>query len=54
VNVHHFCFATIGRRDQEGQFIHRKRFYDLSSAFHADYERRLSSYLKQLARDIFS
>ena len=47
-----FCYATVGKRDAEGNFIYRERFYSLSPDFQAEYTRRVKSYLCMLARDL--
>jgi hypothetical protein len=49
----HYCFASVGRRDEHGQFVHREMFYDLSSAFYHEYEKRLVAFLGELADDLF-
>ncbi|MBM4078659.1 MAG: hypothetical protein FJ278_03100 [Planctomycetes bacterium] len=51
---HHFCFATVGRRDADGQFIHRERFYSLPPAFYQEYHRRVERLLCEVAADVFS
>ncbi|HPO13948.1 MAG TPA: tagaturonate epimerase family protein [Candidatus Hydrogenedentes bacterium] len=50
---HHFSFAFVGRRDKNGQFLHRDRFYDLSQEFYQAYEQCLITYLVQLAEELF-
>ncbi len=47
-----FCYATVGKRDAEGNFIYRERFYSLSPDFYAEYTQRVKSYLCALARDL--
>jgi hypothetical protein len=47
-----FCYATVGKRDAQGNFVHRERFYSLATGFYAEYTRRVKSYLEQLARDL--
>ena len=47
-----FCYATVGKRDAEGNFIYRDRFYSLSPDFYAEYTRRVKSYLCMLAHDL--
>jgi hypothetical protein len=49
----HYCFASVGRRDENGQFVLREMLYDLSPAFHREYENRLVSFLSELADDLF-
>jgi hypothetical protein len=49
----HFCFQTVGRRDERGRFLNRERFYDLSTDFHREYTRRVSLFLGELAQDLF-
>ncbi|MGA2977064.1 MAG: hypothetical protein ABSF77_17285 [Spirochaetia bacterium] len=47
-----FCYATVGKRDGEGDFIYRERFYSLAPDFYAEYTRRVKSHLCTLARDL--
>ncbi|MCH2375519.1 MAG: tagaturonate epimerase family protein, partial [Planctomycetes bacterium] len=42
---HHYSFRFVGRRDADGRFLHRERFYELSPEFYADYGRRFTDYL---------
>jgi hypothetical protein len=49
----HYCFASVGRRDEAGQFVHRERLYDLSPAFQREYEERLVRFLGEIADDLF-
>ncbi len=51
---HHFNFPTVGKRDQEGNFLNRHRFYDLSDRFRQEYTDRLDRYLCEVAHDIFA
>jgi hypothetical protein len=44
----------VGKRDREGQFIHREKFYDLSTDFYREYQKRICSYLCEVAADIFN
>jgi hypothetical protein len=50
---HLYNFATLGKRDDRGRFIHRERFYTLPENFYAEYRNRLEEYLCQLADDLF-
>jgi hypothetical protein len=50
---HYYGFATVGRRDEEGQFIHRQRFYDLPENFYTHYQDRVTLYLGEVAADVF-
>ncbi len=50
---HHYSFAFVGRRDQNGQFLHREEFYDLSPAFYEEYQNRLVGCLVNLANELF-
>jgi hypothetical protein len=47
-----YCYATVGKRDEQGNYLYRERFYTLSSEFNAEYTQRLKSYLCMLARDL--
>ncbi len=49
----HYCFATVGRRDVRGQFVHREKFYTLPAGFYQEYQRRVERYLCEVADDIF-
>jgi hypothetical protein len=50
----HYCFATVGRRDERGQFIHREKFYTLPADFYREYQRRVEYYLGEVADDVFN
>ncbi|MDO8303756.1 MAG: tagaturonate epimerase family protein [Sedimentisphaerales bacterium] len=50
---HHFSFAFVGKRDANGQFLHRERFYGLSQDFYAEYQKKLCTYLCGLAEELF-
>ena len=49
----HFNFATIGKRDAQGQFIFRERFYDLPADFYEEYAGRIEQLLGEVAQDVF-
>ena len=49
---HHFCFRFLGRRDANGQYLDRQRFYSLSGEFYRLYEDRLTALLEGLADDL--
>jgi len=51
---HHYNFASVGRRDSNGQFIHREKFYDLPLDFYRDYQDRVKLYLLEVANDVFN
>ena len=51
---HHYNFASVGKRDQKGQFIHREKFYDLPADFYKEYRERICSYLCDVAADVFN
>ena len=51
---HYYNFASVGKRDQKGQFIHREKFYDLSADFYREYQKRICSYLCEVAGDVFN
>ncbi|UCG60134.1 MAG: hypothetical protein JSU70_11540 [Phycisphaerales bacterium] len=53
VVFHYYNFASVGRRDREGQFVHREKFYGLSDEFYREYQTRVSSYLCEVAADVF-
>jgi hypothetical protein len=50
---HYYCFATLGRRDANGRFVHREKFYDLPASFYAEYARRVTELLGEVITDIF-
>jgi hypothetical protein len=50
---HYYNFATVGRRDENGQFIHRQKFYDLPADFYRQYQDRIALYLREVANDVF-
>jgi len=50
---HHYSFAFVGKRDKNGQFLHRQAFYDLSPEFYQEYQNRLICYLGNLADELF-
>lgn len=54
VVFHYYNFATVGRRDSNGQFIHREKFYDLSAEFYREYQRRVCEYLREVAADVLN
>ncbi len=51
---HYYNFATVGRRDSNGQLIHREKFYDLSAEFYREYQRRVCEYLREVAADVLN
>ncbi|MHC4693637.1 MAG: tagaturonate epimerase family protein [Planctomycetota bacterium] len=51
---HHYNFASVGRRNSNGQFIHREKFYDLPLDFYRDYQDRVKLYLLEVANDVFN
>jgi hypothetical protein len=50
---HYYGFATVGRRDDKGQFIHRHKFYGLPEDFYRLYQDRVALYLSEVASDVF-
>jgi len=50
---HYFNFASVGKRDRQGRFVHREMFYDLPAEFYCEYQRRICSYLCDVAADVF-
>jgi hypothetical protein len=50
---HYYGFATVGRRDEKGQFIHRQKFYELPEDFYKLYQDRLVQYLSEVTNDVF-
>ncbi|MCP4401868.1 MAG: hypothetical protein GY801_31780 [bacterium] len=50
----HFNFATVGKRDANGQFIFREKFYDLPPDFYDEYAGRIEQRLGEVAEDVFN
>jgi hypothetical protein len=50
---HHYNFASVGRRDEHGQFVHRESFYNLSAEFYRQYHDRVAGFLCDVADDVF-
>ncbi len=50
---HHYNFASVGRRDEKGQFINREMFYDLPTEFYRVYHDRIARFLQEVAADVF-
>jgi len=51
---HYYCFVSVGRRNDAGQFVNRERLYgDLTEAFCSEYTDRLSTWIGEVAEDIF-
>jgi tagaturonate epimerase len=49
---HHYCFRFVGRRDENGQYLGRHRFYSLSDEFYRQYQDRLTATLEGLADEL--
>lgn len=49
---HYYNFASVGRRNRHGQFVHREKFYDLPADFYAEYQSRICGYLCEVAADV--
>jgi hypothetical protein len=49
---HYYNFASVGKRDGQGQFVHRGKFYDLDAGFYDEYQKRICSYLCEVATDV--
>jgi hypothetical protein len=49
---HHYNFASVGRRDAQGQFVHRDKFYNLPAEFYDAYRARVSRFLCEVAADV--
>jgi len=50
---HHYNFASVGRRDEKGQFVHRNEFYSLPPEFYREYDNRIHRFLCDVAADVF-
>jgi hypothetical protein len=51
---HHYGFRFVGRRDAQGQFLHRERLYSLPKDFYQAYENRVVAYLAGLADELLA
>jgi len=49
-----YCFATVGKRDDQGNFIHRDKFYDLPEEFYDEMAIRMEHFIMEAANDLFS
>ena len=49
---HYYNFASVGKRDRKGQFVHREKFYGLPADFYHEYRKRICRYLCEVAADI--
>jgi tagaturonate epimerase len=49
-----YNFATLGKRDEAGQFLYRDRFYSLSPEFYSELQDRIEYYLIDIAEDLFT
>ena len=49
----HYNFASVGRRDAEGAFVNRERFYNLEPEFEREIARRVAERLVAIAEDVF-
>jgi len=50
---HHYNFASVGRRDANGQFANREKFYDLPPEFYRRHHERIRVFLRDVAADVF-
>lgn len=48
-----FCYATLGARDDAGQFIHRDKFYSFSSDFQSEMDAAMEERILEVAGDLF-
>ncbi|MGD8499551.1 MAG: tagaturonate epimerase family protein [Phycisphaerales bacterium] len=51
---HYYNFGSVGKRNEKGQFVNREKFYDLPADFYREYQRRVCSYLCEVAADVFN
>jgi hypothetical protein len=49
-----YCFATVGKRDEQGNYIHRDKFYDLPNEFYSEMAVRMEQFIMEAAEDLFS
>jgi hypothetical protein len=50
---HHYNFASVGRRNEHGQFVNRESFYNLPADFYRQYHDRVTEFLCHVADDVF-
>lgn len=50
---HYYSFPFVGRRDDQGQFLHRADFYRLPPEFVEAYRKRIDQWLGDLTDDVF-
>jgi len=48
-----FCYATLGERDEQGQYTHREKFYSFSSDFQHELDARMEERILEVAGDLF-
>lgn len=48
-----FCYATLGERDELGQFVHRDKFYSFSSDFKTEMDAVMEERILEVAGDLF-
>jgi hypothetical protein len=51
---HYYSFGSVGKRNQEGQFVNREKFYDLTEDFYREYQERICNYLCDVAADVLN
>ncbi len=49
---HHYNFASVGRRDEHGQFVNRSMFYSLPAEFYRQYHDTIRQFLCDVAADV--
>jgi hypothetical protein len=48
-----FCYATLGERDELGQFVNRDKFYSFSSDFKTEMDAVMEERILEVAGDLF-
>jgi hypothetical protein len=48
-----FKVTAPGRKNESGELVHRRKFYDLSEDFREEFTRRLDLLLREIAEDVF-
>jgi hypothetical protein len=50
---HNFGFAYVGKRDENGRYLHRETLYSLEPSFYTEYQNRFEKYLGRLASYLY-
>ncbi len=50
---HYYCYVSVGRRDERGQFVNREQLYGLSEEFLAEFTNRFETWMLEIAADVY-